>query len=393
MTRNFTRLFFCLLPLTGCAVHIPEPSPYTNLQVPAETPAEAQLLDVAIGQFTFKAPVKDGAPDVQQADIRKAESRYMPVMLRHALTQAGAWGGVYVLPEAGQGHDVRVEAEILESESHTLRLRVGVSDATGAEWFERIYTEHVGVEVHGENSIGVNDPFDGLYNRIANDMLSFARDNLDATDLANIRQTAELQFGNEFAPGVYGGYLATNRRGISTVVRMPPDSDPAVVHLQQIRQRDRAFQELLQQHYVDFAREITNSYLAYRHQAFQDLRALQSQQREARNDMVMGGLLIGVAVATHNVDDVFASTVAATAAVAGATQIVTGVRNYTTEQPFAEELAASFAGDVVTEVVSLDDEVVTLSGSTEGIYVEWKDILRELFQEDRGPGPAATEGP
>jgi hypothetical protein len=383
MTRNFTRLLLLLLPLAGCAVHIPQPSPYTDLQIPAAAPAEAQLLDVAIGQFTFEPPRKDGAPDPQRSDIRKMEARYMPVMLRHALTAAATWGEVHVLPETGRGHDVRIIGEILESEPHTLRLRIGVFDATGAEWFERIYTEHVGIEVHGDNSIGVNDPFDSLYNRIANDMLIYVRDNLDAATIAGIRQTAELQFGNAFAPDVYGGYLATDRKGITRVTRLPPASDPAVMHLARIHQRDRAFQEVLQQHYVDFAREIGASYFEYRRQGFRELQDLQAQQRKARNEVVGGAIWLGVAVATSNIDDAVATVAATTAAVAGAMQVVNGVRIYAAATPLADELAESFAGDVRTEVVTLDEDVVTLSGSTESIYGQWKEILGELFREDR----------
>lgn len=383
MTRKFTRILLLLLPLAGCAVHIPAASPYTSLQVPTAAPAEAQLLDIAISQFTFEPPMKDGATDLQLADIRKLEARYMPVMLRHTLMQTQAWGGVYVLPEASAGHDLRIIGEILDSQPHTLALRIAVFDATGTQWFERLYTEHVGEEVHGDNSIGVNDPFDGLYNRIANDLLVYARENLANARLATIRQTAELQFGKEFAPEVYGGYLAEDRKGISSVVRMPAASDPAVVHLEQIRQRDRAFQEVLQQHYVDFARGISDSYFEYRRLGFQELQELRSQQRAARNDVVMGGLLLGVAVATSNIDDAVATVAATGAAVAGAVQVVNGVRNYSTQSPLLDELAESFAGDVITEVVTFDEEVVTLSGSTESVYAEWKAILRELFREDR----------
>src|SRR5690606_37160496 len=121
--------------------------------------------------------------------------------------QAGAWGAVHVLPETDGSQNLRVEGEILNAESHTLKLRIRVVDATGAQWFNQIYTEHVGTSVLGDDAIGVNDPFDGLYNRVANDMLSHARANLDAADIAQIRQVAALQFGNTFAPEVYGSCL------------------------------------------------------------------------------------------------------------------------------------------------------------------------------------------
>ncbi len=382
MTRILSLL--CLwLPLTGCAVHIPQPSSYTDLAVPLAAVDEARLLDVAISQFTFEPPVTDGAPDLQLADIRGAESRYMPVMLRSTLAHVDGWGAVQVVPGSSPGHDVQVTGAILDADSHTLRLKVRVTDASGAEWFDTIYTEHVGDEVYGDNSIGINDPFTGLYNRIANDMLVYVRDELDAAAIAGIRQVAELSFGNEFAPDLYGDYLVTNRKRITSITRLPPANDPAVAHLREIRLRDRAFREVLQQHYTDFAKEISNNYFEYRRQSFRELKDLHDQQTEARNDIIGGALLLGVAVATSNIDDTFATIAATTAAVTGVVKVVSGVRAYETETPFLDEIAESFAGDVITEVVALDEEVVTLTGSTEDIYGQWKEILRELFNEDR----------
>lgn len=384
MTRTAS-LIACiaLLACAGCAVHVPPPSPYTNLTVAADAVAESQLLDIAIGQFTFDPPMlKRGSPDLQLVAVREAESRYMPVMLRHTLTQSGAWGVIHVLPVVNRSYDLRVDAEILQSESHTLSLRVAVFDATGARWFENVYTEHVGSAVHSEDALGVNDPFDGLYNRIANDMLVELQQR-DAERLAAIRNVAELQFGNEFAPDVYGTYLTTDRKGIATGTRMPPANDPAVVHLQQIRQRDRAFHDVLQRHYVEFARKVGDSYFEYRRQGYRELRELQQQQRSARNDIVGGAVLLGVAVATSNIDDALATIGSATAAAVGVVKIVQGVTNYSTDSPFLAELEESFSNDVVSETIAFDEEVVILSGSVESLYEQWKDLLRELFHEDR----------
>ncbi|HEY0963576.1 MAG TPA: hypothetical protein VGE69_14590 [Pseudomonadales bacterium] len=388
MTRKALLILGTLwLACAGCAVHVPTPSPYTSLAIPPAGIAEAQLLDVAIGQFTFEPPLlKRGTPDLQLAAVRTAESRYMPVMLRHTLMQSGAFGAIHVLPVTDGSHDLYVDAQILESESHTLSLRVSVVDASGASWFERIYTEHVGAAVHDEDALGVNDPFDGLYNRIANDMLHEASQR-DANSVAMIRNTADLQFGNAFAPDVYAPYLETDRKGITTVTRMPPASDPAVVHLQRIRLRDQAFHDILQRHYVDFARDIAGSYYEYRRQSYRELQELQRQQKDARNDIVGGAVLIGVAIATSNIDDALATVGAATTAAVGVAKVVRGVTNYSPDSPFFTELEESFSNEVVSETITLDEEIVLLSGSVESLYEQWKDVLRELFREDRRQPP------
>jgi hypothetical protein len=375
------------LLLAGCAVHIPESSPYTGLAL-ADTPLEeALLLDVGIGLFGFDPPVLDsGRPDLQLNDILTAEARYMPVMLRHTLAQMETWGEIYVMPALGSDHDVQVEARIVDANSHTLELVVTVRDATGAQWFERVYTEHVGDNVYSDQSIGVDDPFQGIYNRIANDMLAHVQTSFDERMLTTIRHTAELQFGNEFAPQLYGQYLQTGA-SIVQVLRMPPPNDPTVLHLRDIRQRDRAFQGLLQEHYVGFATRVADNYYEYRRQSFRELRDLQRKQRRARGDVIDGALWLGAAAAIGNIDGALSVATSAGAAVVGAVKVGRGILAYPDRSFFIDEIVESFATDVVTQTVELDEDVMILSGSAEEVYSEWKDILRARFDEERGLQP------
>jgi hypothetical protein len=373
-----------VLLLAGCAVHIPESSPYTDLAVSSTPTEEELLLDVAIGLFSFDPPMQEkGRPDLQRNDILTAEARYMPVMLRHTLALGKTWGEIYVLPAISSDHDVQVEARIVEASAHTLELAVTVRDATGKEWFERGYTEHVGDNVYGDQSIGVDDPFQGIYNRIANDMLAYVHNSLDEQKLTTIRNTAELKFGNEFAPQVYGQYLQTDD-AIVQALRMPPANDPTVLHLREIRQRDRAFQGLLQDHYIAFATQVADNYYEYRRQSFRELQDLQSQQREARGDVIDGALWLGAAAAIGNIDGALGVATSAGAAVVGAVKVGRGIMAYPDRSFFIDEVTESFATEVVTQTVELDEEVVILSGSAEEVYGEWKDILRALFVEERG---------
>lgn len=382
MKRNLLALLGIGLLLAGCSVYIPPSSPYTALAVPTAAVAEDLLLDLAIPLFSFEQPtLKSGRPDLQLNAIRSAEARYMPVMLQHTLRQTGIWGAIYVLPEAGVGHDVLVEARIVEASAHTLELDVSVSDAAGALWFKRIYTEHVANNVYGDDSIGVDDPFQGIYNRIANDLASHARTQLTQGDIATIRQVAELKFGNAFAPQRYGLYLRAGAE-TTTVLRMPPANDPGVLHLREIRQRDHAFQAVLQDHYVDFAQRVADSYYEYRRQSFRELQDLQARQRNARGDIVGGALWLGAAAALGNIDGALGVASSAGAAVVGAAKIARGVRAYPDRSFFLDEIAESFATEALTHRVELDEDVVILSGSVDEVYAQWKGILRSLFAEE-----------
>src|SRR5690606_18505660 len=106
----------------------------------------------------------------------------------------------------------------------------------------------VGDNVFGAQSLGVNDPFQGIYNRIANDLLAFRQ----TRDTGQLRQVALMRFGSRIAPEAYGDYLAVDRRGIAALERLPAPDDPVHARMQQIRLRDRAFHGALQTRYFDY---------------------------------------------------------------------------------------------------------------------------------------------
>ncbi len=89
-----------VLGAAGCVVQDERPmAPVVAQKATAEIP-QAELLDVGVRMFDPNIP-----PDpVEQEkrgiypDVRKAESRYMPVLLRDTLESTGQWGQVRVLP-------------------------------------------------------------------------------------------------------------------------------------------------------------------------------------------------------------------------------------------------------------------------------------------------------
>lgn len=375
-----------LCMLSACAVHLPRATPYEDLQLVATEPEEAWLLDVAIAEFDYlpdeAGPEGEG---LTLAAVRAAESRYMPVMLQYTLTASGSWGEVNVLPELDGSYDVQLQATILESSGHTLALQVSVRDATGRQWFDRRYTEHVGDNVFGAQSLGVNDPFQGIYNRIANDLLAFRQ----TRDTGQLRQVALMRFGSRIAPEAYGDYLAVDRRGIAALERLPAPDDPVHARMQQIRLRDRAFHGALQTRYFDYVRSISDNYLQYRRLAFLEVRQQHEQQGEARSNLLSGLFWLGVASATADYDTVLGSTVTALAVLEGIGDLQAGIAGLPVDNGVLAELSESFGNDVSEEVVQLEHDVVVLEGNVESLYRQWQDILQQMFREDRG---VVTEG-
>ena len=105
-------------------------------------------------------------------DVRKAESRYMPVMLRDTLEGTGHWGPVRVLPSDSASSDVNVDGRILESTGRELRLAIRATDATESVWLEKDYEGQADVRAYKDVAVPTRDPFDNVYATIANDLLA-----------------------------------------------------------------------------------------------------------------------------------------------------------------------------------------------------------------------------
>ena len=81
------------LVLTSCATHTVKSTSYTPIQRASENVAEEFLLDIGVAIFD---PGLDGLTrreeETTNAQIRVAESRYVPYMLAETLQRSGNWG-------------------------------------------------------------------------------------------------------------------------------------------------------------------------------------------------------------------------------------------------------------------------------------------------------------
>ena len=371
--------------LSGCAVHIPAASEYSELEQTEIAPVESALLDIGISQFTWESIPGNEESVMALTDIRRAESRYMPVMLQHTLGETGHWGAIHVLPDQDEAYDLSMLGRILVSSSHTLSLQITVQDASGATWYRRRYTEYVGNNVYGELSLGVNDPFQGIYNRIANDLQMHLQKETSPDQISDIRELARLRFGQRLVPDYYGQFMTTDRQGINTVLRLPPPDAPLPQQMAEIRQRDQAFRELLQTHYFNYAQEIADTYFRYRRSGFLELQDLHDQQADARNQMIEGVFWLSVAAMTADVDDLLTTTASAAMVLKGSDDLLQGISAFPDEAVLMQEITDSFASEVSSEVIGLDERVIILSGPVEEIYQDWQQLLKEMVDEELQP--------
>ena len=163
-----------MLGAAGCVVQDERPmAPVVAQKATAEIP-QAELLDVGVRMFDPNIP-PDPAEQEKRGiypDVRKAESRYMPVLLRDTLESTGQWGQVRVLPAESSGSDVNIGARIIESDGSVLQLAVTVTDATGRTWLRKDYEGLADTRAYKDVPVKPRDPFDNVYATIANDLLA-----------------------------------------------------------------------------------------------------------------------------------------------------------------------------------------------------------------------------
>jgi hypothetical protein len=97
-----------LFALAGCVVQ--QQRPITRLyaeKATTEVPAD-ELLDVGVRLFDPNIPEDEAEREKKRVfpDVRHAESRYIPTLIRDTLEDTGYWGQARVLPRDGTGMDV-----------------------------------------------------------------------------------------------------------------------------------------------------------------------------------------------------------------------------------------------------------------------------------------------
>ena len=245
MNKASALVLLASLACTGCTVQEVVTAEKTELEVASLNVSEHLLLDVGIVNFDPGMP-KNNDPDETgvYAEIREAESRYLPYHLKTTLQSTGYWGAVRVVPSNEVYSDVLVSGAIEQSDGEYVTLTLTARDATGREWFERTYAAQTGARSYAETRDRTEDPYQKVFNDFANDLRAHAAA-MDPRDVARIRETSELLFFSDMAPLAFGEHVAVDDDGMVNLVRLPAENDPMVIQLRQIRERDRLVVDML----------------------------------------------------------------------------------------------------------------------------------------------------
>ncbi len=358
-----------------------------TIQAEYEIP-EDLLLDVGIRVFDPGTGDQDGQELEEKGifqDVRRSEARYIPFQLKHTLESTGQWGAVRVVPVDSDSVDVTITGEILKSSGYEMGLKIRITDASGRVWRKDTYNEDAYTVSYDPGSLERRDPFQNVYNRIANDML-VARERLEVGDLRTIRELSRLRFGADIAPHAFADYLSVDRKGRYTIEKLPSEDDPMMQRIALIRERDYMFVDTLNEYYSDFYARMDEPYHDWRVFSYEEESALREIRRKARKRKILGGLLIFAGIVADDSSSV--GRVAKDAAVIGGLATVQSGINKSKESKIhkaaIEELAASFDSEMAPLLVQVEGQTLKLEGTAEDQFAEWRRLLAELFRAETG---------
>ena len=387
--RNAAGMGLLALILAACNSHTVKTTSYTPIVQDSQNVPENLLLDVGVAVFD------PGIDEIAKRDeettnheIRVAESRYAPFLLAETLQRSANWGIVRLMPNNESPMDVIVNGTILQSDGEAMQIRIAVTDSSGREWYAKVYSELISQFSYEPSQRQQADPFQVIYNKISNDLLEYRKRNLTDQQIVEVRSISELLFARRFSPEVFDSYLTTNRQGNLAITALPAETDPVLQRVRDIRERDFMFIDTVQDYYATYVRQMRLPYDTWRALSYDETIELRELRASANRRFVAGAAAVlgGLAAATSG-GNYATQTGGAIGVGAGAYLIKSGFDKRAEAKLHSdalEELGESLENEVAPRVFSLDDRTITLTGSVEEQYAQWKEVLADIYASEVG---------
>jgi len=360
---------------------------------PSEPIPPEALLDVGI------PPLNDGLALTDEDDtvfpeVRIAETIYFSDQLAKTMEKSGAWGAVRVVPNTDVVMDLYITGTILQSDGETLDLEIRVYDTSGRQWLQERHKQVVGKYTYDRRLKTLADPFQNLFTAIANNVLK-VRERMSSEEAARLRQISELRFAREFSPEAFGGYISEGRNGILTIERLPAENDSLLERISMIRERDYLYVDTMQDYYDVFSREMHLPYQDFRRASYDSV-VKSRQLRKRGNRQIIAGIagIIGGIYGRFSSGSWMAFDGSTAAAAAGGYALKQGLQ---TKQRAAEqtervaEMGSSLEAVIAPQVIALEDRSVTLTGTVESQYAQWREMLHRIYEQERTLPDSAGE--
>jgi hypothetical protein len=377
-------LFFLLQSCTSTQVIDANASPAIHSE---EEIPEHLLLDIGI--IVLDPGIPNSEEEIEKKgivpDVRRAESRFIAYHLKDTLELTGNWGAVRVVPQDSSVVDIKINGRILLSDGEMLKAKIKATDSTGRVWLNRQYSDTASKLTY-RNRLK-EDPFQDLYNDIANDLLA-ARRKLANEDLQTLRSVSAIKFAKSLSPYAFDNYIEESRGGKAVITQLPADDDPMFARIDQIKEREYMFIDTLDDYYANFYREMEPSYHDWRQYSYEEAVLLREMQAEARKrGLAAAVLMIGGVVAGSKNSSAAGNTAALAGVLGGVALAKTALDKYKESEIHKEsikEISQSLGAEIQPLVLDIEGRTVELTGTLNSQYQQWRQILKEIYSEETG---------
>ena len=347
--------------------------------------SEDELLDVGVVLFESGVDVLDDV-SAAYASVRQSEAVWFSNQLTDTLEESNAWGIVRTIPSGDPIMDVVVTGKLLESNGEIVSIEATVHDSSGLEWFTKEYFQRASAYAYNPEVKIEQDPFQSLFNEIANDLFDYQA-NLTSEQRVNLRAVSKVRFARDFVPEAFDGFLVENKNGIQELQRIPASNDPLIQRIDAIQARNDLVLDVVQSYYRGFNQNMSEPYKEWRRLSYKEVVYERQIRDQARKERIAGIAVIagGLLAAGSN---------SGTTRVAGQAGIFGGAALFrrgflktdeaNVHSETLRELGASLEAELEPSVVDLQDRSITLSGTVDDQFKEWRRILSRMFEVEQG---------
>lgn len=343
------------------------------------------LMDIGITPFDPNIP--EAEADLEKGfiipDVRLAESGYMAYHLKDTLELTGNWGAVRVTPTQTHTVDLQVSGRILLSDGEQLRAHIWVIDTTGKTWINKAYEDTASKFSYDAIK---EDPFQDLYNEIANDIL-LARERASNATIKNIREVSKLKFARSLSPEAFAPYLI-EESGRVEITQLPAESDVMLQRVDNIKEREYLFVDTMDDYYGRFYIDMRDSYDEWRLATYQEAILLRQLQKQSRNRLIGGAAMVAAGIYAGTESQTWAESAASSGVVVGGiAAIKSGLDRRKSAEIHAQslrELGQSLGGEITPYVLEIEGKTIELSGTASGQYEQWRGLLKQIYSEETG---------
>lgn len=306
-------------------------------------------LDIGI-TISSDIPLQSGT--AMEGAFRETEAQLLGAKQRRVFENAGQWGVVRLYPQPSLIPQLMLDMVVLQSDGRQLRVHAMLTGVHGDTLLSDTYLDYASSE--GVLTADNEDPFTDLFHRIHNDVATKVSLMPESEDY--LRQLSFLRYAQQLAPQAFEAYLS--REGESWhLLRAPAEQDPMYQRISKLREYELLFVDTIDEQLTSALREIDTAYRLWLRASKEQLDWLQKRRARGVN---AEGLADDSAFARHQA-------------------VYAAYRSLKIHEQELFELVLDLESESRSTALEIEETVVTLEGTLEQQYREWREALAKIM--------------